>query len=87
MNLFEEFTPQTKADWLAKIEKDLKGKSIETLDWKISNDLVISAIAHQDDFENLPVRLVSRQGVTRGHPRQPVGLWSECACLGEPAQN
>ena len=34
-NLFSEFTPSTKQDWLNKIEKELKGRPFEELQWKL----------------------------------------------------
>lgn len=40
-NLLEGFKPITKEEWLKQIEKELKGKSIETLDWKITDNLLL----------------------------------------------
>ncbi|MEL6943956.1 MAG: methylmalonyl-CoA mutase family protein, partial [Bacteroidota bacterium] len=33
-----------------KIEKDLKGKSLESLDWEISDDWTVSPLAHSSDW-------------------------------------
>ena len=49
-NLFSEFPPATKADWLAKVEKDLKGKPIDTLDWYLEEGLILSPFAHAEDI-------------------------------------
>ena len=43
------FEKVNKSDWLAKVEKDLKGKPLSELDWKISEDFSVSPFAHQDD--------------------------------------
>jgi methylmalonyl-CoA mutase len=59
-HLFSEFTPSTKAEWLAKIERDLKGRSPEDLNWLLHNTingedapLSISPFAHAADLPNL----------------------------------
>ena len=43
MPLFAEFDAATKQEWLAKIEKDLKGKPL--------GEFLVSPFHHQDDFE------------------------------------
>ena len=48
-NLFSEFAPTSKAEWLARIEKDLKGRPISDLTWELPN-LKISPFAHKDDI-------------------------------------
>ena len=57
-NLFSEFAPSTKFEWLAKIDRDLKGRSVEELNWHLSNldgsPLSISPFAHAED---LPIAL------------------------------
>jgi len=50
-NLFKAFTPKTKADWLAKVEKDLKGKPMEGLNWQPVEGLTLSPFAHADDVK------------------------------------
>jgi len=52
--LFEQFSPVSKSDWLEKIEKDLKGKSTESLNLNIEKDLNISPFAHADDWNEAP---------------------------------
>ena len=62
--LFAEFTPSTKAEWLAKIEHDLKGRSIEDLNWQLNNQptpLSISPFAHLADLETLPESLADNR--------------------------
>jgi methylmalonyl-CoA mutase len=49
-NLFSEFKPVTKAEWFAKIEKDLKGRVVSELDWQIVPPLSIAPFIHADDF-------------------------------------
>ena len=53
-SLFKDFKKSSKKDWLTKVEKDLKGKPIENLNWKINEDLVVSPFAHPDDLKELP---------------------------------
>ena len=57
-SLFKDFKKSSKKDWLAKVGKDLKGKPIENLNWKINEDLVISPFAHLDDLKELPKPLL-----------------------------
>ena len=52
-HLFEEFQPVTKAEWLAKVEKDLKGKSISELGFEISG-IPFSPFQHGEDLVDLP---------------------------------
>jgi methylmalonyl-CoA mutase len=66
--LFSEFTPSTKAEWFAKIERDLKGRSPEDLDWLLPNTvngedapLSISPFAHAADLPILPEPIVGNQ--------------------------
>ena len=51
MSLFLEFPTISKKEWLAKIEKDLKGKAVEDLNWKISEDWTVSPLAHSSDLK------------------------------------
>jgi len=48
--LFEQFPSVSKAEWLAKVEKDLKGKPIEGLNWEVNDDLTLTPFAHADDL-------------------------------------
>lgn len=60
-SLFKDFKKSSKKDWLAKVEKDLKGKPIGNLNWKINEDLVISPFAHSDDLKELPKPLLENR--------------------------
>ena len=60
-SLFKDFKKSSKKDWLAKVEKDLKGKSIEQLNWKINEELVVSPFAHSDDLKELPEPLLENR--------------------------
>lgn len=53
-NLFAEFPPITKAEWFAKIEKDLKGRPVSELDWSEIPPLSIKPFVHAEDFTELP---------------------------------
>ncbi len=55
--LFSTFPTVTKAEWLAKVERDLKGKSLDDLLWSISDDWTISPFAHLDDLPEAPVSI------------------------------
>lgn len=53
--LFEEFPPVSKTEWLEKIKKDLKGKAPSDFDWQVAGDEAVSAFPHLDNFNgNLP---------------------------------
>ena len=52
--LFSEFPPVSKADWLRKITKDLKDKSLDDLEWNISDSLRMSPFIHSEDFKTAP---------------------------------
>jgi methylmalonyl-CoA mutase len=46
-----DFPSISKQAWLDKIETDLKGKSLDSLDWQLSSDLSISPIASREDLD------------------------------------
>lgn len=48
-NLFEEFEPTTKKEWLAKIDKDLKGKSLSSLGRTTRDDIRIEPVYFTED--------------------------------------
>lgn len=52
-NLFEQFQPVSKAGWLAKVKKDLKGKPIDGLNWQLNEAITLTPFAHSDD---LPIK-------------------------------
>ena len=48
--MFKEFNPVTKEEWLAKVEKDLKGKkSIESFNWEMDG-MTFTPFYHQEDI-------------------------------------
>ncbi|NRA50169.1 MAG: hypothetical protein HRU12_13630 [Phaeodactylibacter sp.] len=51
-NLLEEFPAVDKATWVAKVEKDLKGKPLEDLFWHLGEELKIAPFYHPEDFQN-----------------------------------
>ncbi len=66
--LFSEFLPSTKAEWLNKIERDLKGRSPEDLNWQLPNilngqnaPLSISPFAHAQDLATLPEPIIGNR--------------------------
>lgn len=59
--LFSEFQPKTKAEWLAKVEKDLKGKPLDSLDWALTDELNFTPFAHAEDLDNLPAPIVENR--------------------------
>lgn len=62
-HLFAEFSPATKAEWLAKVEKDLKGKPLEELRWQLEENISLDPFYHPEDMENAPAPLQSpKQG-------------------------
>jgi methylmalonyl-CoA mutase len=67
-HLFSEFTSSTKAEWLTKIERDLKGRSPEDLNWLLPNvsngqdaPLRISPFAHAEDFSTLSEPIIGNR--------------------------
>ena len=58
--LFGEFAPKTKAEWLAKVEKDLKGKPLDSLNWAFENEH-LSPFYHQEDRAEKPNPLTGVQ--------------------------
>lgn len=60
-SLFKDFKKSSKKEWLAKVEKDLKGKPIAGLNWNINDKLVVSPFSHADDFEELAQPLLSKK--------------------------
>jgi methylmalonyl-CoA mutase len=66
--LFSEFSPSTKAEWLNKIKHDLKGRSPEDLNWQLPNvlngqnvPLSISPFAHAEDLVTLPEPIIGNR--------------------------
>lgn len=49
-NLFQDFSPTTKAAWLAKIEKDLRGKPLSDLEFQLEREVTLEPFYHPEDF-------------------------------------
>lgn len=50
-DFFAEFPPVSKADWLARIAKDLKDKPLDSLYWQMNEQIKVDPFGHPDDFE------------------------------------
>jgi len=48
-----KFKDVSKAEWLAKVEKDLKGKPLDSLDFKVDGE-TFSPFHHREDFVKAP---------------------------------
>lgn len=59
--LFSDFEPSTKEEWLAKVEQDLKGKSIKSLDWQIMPGWKVAPFAHSEDLDVLPPPILGKR--------------------------
>lgn len=51
-NLFQEFDAVTTEEWLKAIERFLKGKPVDSLNWEIEEDLVVSPLNRADNTTN-----------------------------------
>ena len=59
--LFSNFPKRTKAEWLAKVEKDLKGKPMDSLDWSPFDGLTMTPFFHPEDLPEPPPPLVGKR--------------------------
>ena len=50
----DTFSPTDKATWLAKVEKDLKGRALEELTWSLPEGIEITPFAHAEDLTGHP---------------------------------
>ena len=55
--LFAEFPPVSKADWLRQIARDLKDRPLEDFEWTIADGVRVSPFVHAEDFETPPTPL------------------------------
>ncbi len=86
-NLFSAFKPVPKSEWLAKIEKDLKGKPLDDLVQDIGG-VSVSAFQHAEDLEALPLPLHSTNNWEIGEDFEVAGdLKAVNAKLLEALQN
>lgn len=56
-DFFAEFPPVTKAQWLERITKDLKGKPLDDLYWHLGPSLTVDPFGHADDQPTPPALL------------------------------
>ncbi|WP_020568202.1 methylmalonyl-CoA mutase family protein [Neolewinella persica] len=56
-----EFPNVSKAEWLAKVEKDLKGKPLEGLNWEVEGE-IYSPFWHREDLAHPPIA-ISEKGI------------------------
>lgn len=56
-HLLSSFEPISKKEWLAKVEKDLKGRPLSDLNWHLEHDLVVDPFAHPDDLKDFSLPL------------------------------
>lgn len=57
-NLFEEFPPVTKDEWKELVEKDLKGRSFDTLKWKPYENFTVEPFYTDKDL--MPLEYLTR---------------------------
>jgi|AntRauTorckE5430_2_1112549.scaffolds.fasta_scaffold13827_2 methylmalonyl-CoA mutase len=50
-NLLEDFPAVDKAAWVAKVEKDLKGKPLKDLFWHLGENLEVAPFYHPEDMQ------------------------------------
>ncbi len=62
LQLDDAFPPVSREAWVAKVEKDLKGKPWSDLQWHLEEDLVVDPFYHPDDFEAPPPPIPSPSG-------------------------
>lgn len=53
-NLFAGTQASSKADWLTQIQKELKGKPLESLDWQIEEHIRLSPLYTHEDLSQQP---------------------------------
>jgi len=52
--LFTEFSPVSKEEWIEKARKDLKGRALEDLRWQLEGELAVDPFYVAGDLEALP---------------------------------
>lgn len=53
-DLFSEFPEISKADWITKLEKELKGRSFTDLQWQLDEAISLDPFYHPDDLPDPP---------------------------------
>jgi methylmalonyl-CoA mutase len=54
LNLRKHFSPTSREEWVARIEKDLKGRSFKELQFAISEEIRLDPLYHRQDHSKLP---------------------------------
>lgn len=72
MSLFADFPPVSTAEWLAAIQRDLKGKSPEGLNWQAEDGIVVKPFFRTEDLA----------GIQTGGAA-PRGWRARCAITGD----
>ena len=62
-NLFEDFSPSSKAEWKEKTEAGLKGKSIDSLTWSPESSLKIEPYYTREEIANLSSQYNHHPGI------------------------
>ena len=65
--MFSDFNKVTKAEWLEKVTKDLKGKPLESLNWEVEG-LTMTPFYHSDDAINANPITQNRTDNTHNSP-------------------
>lgn len=78
-NLFLKFSKPSKEDWLTKVTKDLKGRSISDLDWALEEKIKISAIPSNADISGELPPLTARRTDNNWH----IGSYVEVKDMGD----
>ena len=58
--LFTEFPLVNKTEWMAKLEKELKGKPFSDLQWQLEEGFILDPFYHPEDYPKLPKALVNK---------------------------
>lgn len=61
-SLFSDFAPISEKNWLARIEKDLKGRALADLQWHLNEDLTLNPFAHADSLPDAYAPLAAHVG-------------------------
>lgn len=59
-DLFAEFPPISKAEWIAKLEKELKGRSFEDLQWQLDEEIRLDPFYHPEDQTGSPASIFQK---------------------------
>lgn len=54
-SLFAEFPGVTKAEWLSRVEKDLKGRPLQELEWQLEENITLEPFFHKEEVQPVPI--------------------------------